>query len=460
MRLSRPPIALAPALAAALAVAIALALPGLEPAAQAQSILRDAETETFFRDISKDMVVAAGLDPKSVQIVLVGDPSINAFVTGGQNVFIHSGLIAAADNVGELQGVIAHELGHIAGGHNVRFNEGAGPATNISLLSLVGAAALIAVGAGEAGMAVLGMGTAVAQGKFLSFTRDQESRADQAGALYLSKAGISGRGSIAFFKKLQGQEYRLAVPQNNEYARTHPLSSTRIANLEAVYDKDPAWKKPIDAALNARFLRIKGKLIGFVEDPTRVMQIYPESDNSVPAHYARAYAWHRSAYVDQATREVDALLKTSPTDPFFLELKGQILLESGKVADAVPVLREAVKYAPDQPLIMTLLGHALISTEKPADFAEAEPLLKKAIARDRENPFAWYQLGVIYDRTGDQPRAALAAAERYSLEGNAKGAQANARLALAGLPKGTSDWIRADDISLVADDQLSKKKRR
>ena len=446
-----------PCLAATLCLLAALAIP---VEAQAQSILRDAETEHFFRDISKDMIVAAGLDPKSVQIILVGDPSINAFVTGGQNIFIHSGLIIAADNVNEVQGVIAHEIGHIAGGHNVRFNEGAGPATSISLLSLVGAAAAIALGAGEAGMALLGLGTAVAQDKFLSFTRDQESRADQAGAKYLSAAGLSGKGSVAFFEKLLGQEYRLAIKQDNEYARTHPLSSTRIANLENVYDKDPAWNKPMDPALQARFLRVRGKLIGFVDTPTRVMTQFPASDTSDAAHIARAYAWHRSAYPDLATAETDTLLKQQPHDPYVLELKGQILLESGKIDAALPVLREAVRYAPDEPLIQTLLGHALISTEKPAGFAEAEPLLRRAVAQDRENPFAWYQLGVIYDRKGDAPRAALAAAERYSLEDNPKGAAANARLALAGLPKGTPDWLRADDIALVADDELGKKKRR
>jgi predicted Zn-dependent protease len=444
-------------LATSLCLLAALAIP---VEAQAQSILRDAETERFFRDISKDMIVAAGLDPKSVQIVLIGDESINAFVTGGQNIFIHSGLIIAADNVNEVQGVIAHEIGHIAGGHNVRFNEGAGPATSISLLSLVGAAAAIALGAGEAGMALLGMGTAAAQGKFLSFTRDQESRADQAGAKYLGAAGLSGKGSIAFFQKLLGQEYRLAIPQDNEYARTHPLSGTRIANLENVYEQDPAWNKPTDPALQARFLRVRGKLIGFVDTPTRVMTRFPATDTSDAAHVARAYAWHRSAYPDLATAETDKLLKKLPHDPFVLELKGQILLESGKVDAALPVLREAVQYAPNEPLIQTLLGHALISTEKPADFAEAEPLLRRAVAQDRENPFAWYQLGVIYDRKGDGPRAALAAAERYSLEGNAKGAAANARMALAGLPKGSPDWLRADDIALVAEDELGNKKRR
>ena len=434
-----------------------LLLPG--PAA-AQSILRDAETEAFFRDISRDLVIAAGLEPRSVQFVLVGDGSINAFVTGGQNVFIHSGLIIAADNVNELQGVIAHELGHIAGGHNVRFGEGAGPASKISLLSLLAAVAAVAAGAGEAGMAILGLGTAAAQGRFLAFTRDQESRSDQAGALYLSKAGISGKGSIAFFRKLQGLEYRLSIPQNNEYARTHPLSGTRVNNLLAVYEKDAAWDKPIDKALQARFDRIKGKLVGFVEEPGRVMQQYPESTTTAAAHYARAYAWHRSGYPDLAMAEAAKLVALAPADPYFLELEGQILLESGKVDESLPVLRRAVQRAPLEPMILTLLGHALVTSEDPKLQAEAEPLLRKAVSLDRENPFTWYQLGVIYDRRGDKPRAALAAAERFGLEGNAMGAMMNARAARAGLPAGTPDFIRADDIMLVSGDALEKQKRK
>jgi predicted Zn-dependent protease len=444
-------------LIACLLMLLGAVLPG--PAA-AQSILRDAETEAFFRDISRDLVVAAGLDPRNVQFILVGDPSINAFVTGGQNVFIHSGLIVAADNVNELQGVIAHELGHIAGGHSVRFGEGAGPASRISLLSLLGAVTALAVGAGEAGMAILGLGQTAAMSKFLSFTRDQESRADQAGATYLSKAGLSGQGSISFFRKLQGQEYRLAIPQNNEYARTHPLSSTRVNNLLAVYQNDPAWNKGPDKALQARFERIKGKLIGFVEEPRAVMARYPERDTGAPALYARAYAWHRSGYPDQAMAEAARLVATSPDDPYYLELEGQIMLESGRVAEAIPVLRRAVARAPMEPMILTLLGHALVASETPAQQAEAEPLLRRAVALDRDNPFTWYQLGVIYDRRGDKPRAALAAAERFTLEGNAMGAAVNARVARAGLPSGTPDFIRADDIMLMAGDALERGKRR
>lgn len=442
--------------------ATALALVALAPAAaqQAPSILRDAETEQFFKDLARPLIVAAGLDPRSVQIVLVGDPTINAFAGGGQNVFFHSGLIIAADDVNELQGVMAHELGHLSGGHNVRFNEGAGPATNISILSLLAAGAAVALGAGEAGMAILGAGQSVAQGKFLAFSREQEGRADAAGAQFLSAAKISGKGSIDFFKKLQGQEFRLAITQDNEYDRTHPLSGTRINNLEAIYRADPAYNTPPDRNLEARFQRIKGKLIGYVDDPAHVFRVYPESDSSEGARYARAYAWHRSAYADAAAREIDALLKGRPNDPYFLELKGQILLEGGKPADAVPILRRAVAAAPDQPLIATQLGHALVSTEDPKDFAEAEVLLRKAIAQDRENPFAWYNLGVIFDRKGDEPRAALAQAESANLSGDARSAAAKARFARAQLPKGTRDWLRADDIAEVAANELADKKRR
>jgi len=309
-------------------------------------------------------------------------------------------------------------------------------------------------------MAILGLGQTAAMGRFLAFTRDQESRTDQAGAVYLSKAGISGRGSIDFFRKLQGQEFRLAIPQDNEYARTHPLSSTRINNLVAVYERDPAWNKPADKALQARFERIKGKLIGFVEEPRIVMQRYPEGTNTPAALYARAYAWHRSGYPDQAMAAAARLVTLNPDDPYFLELQGQILLESGKVDESLPVLRRAAARAPFEPMILTLLGHALVTSEDRALQAEAEPLLRKAVSLDRENPFTWYQLGVIYDRRGDKPRAALAAAERFSLEGNAQGAMMNARLARAGLPPGTPDFIRADDITLVAGDALELQKRK
>jgi predicted Zn-dependent protease len=421
----------------------------VRPAA-AQSILRDAETEALFAEMSKPLIEAAGLRPADVKVVLIHDRSINAFVAGGQIVYVHSGLIAAADNANEVQGVIAHELGHITGGHVIRMQEGVRMATGIMLLSMVLGAAALAAGAGEAGAGMMAAGQQAAMGKFLAFSRTQESSADQAGASFLNKSGISGRGSISFFKKLQNQEFRYAVPQEDSFARTHPLGSERISALEQTYKSTPSWDAKTDPGLEERFQRVKAKLMGYVEDPKRTLVKYPERDKSVPARYARAYAWHKSAYPERALGEVDSLLRERPKDPYFLELKGQILLESGRPAEALESLRQAVAVAPEQPLISALFGHALIATDKAANFEEAKQVLRAAIGRDNSNPFAWYQLGIVYDREGDQGRAALATAERYNLENEPRLALANAEQALRSIPTGSPDWLRAQDIAMVS----------
>jgi predicted Zn-dependent protease len=400
------------------------------------------------------------LQPKNVQIVMIMDNSINAFVAGGQIVYIHSGLITQAENANMVQGVIAHELGHVTGGHVVRMAEGMKAATGIMLLSLLLGAAAIAAGAGEAGAGLLSMGQQAALGKFLAFSRVQESSADAAGASYLTKAGVSGQGLVAFFKKLQNQEYRYGYNSKDGYDRTHPLSRERVTTLVDALQNAPSWNAKTDPALTARFDRVKAKLKGYVLEPPAVMQQYPITDLSVPARYARAYAWHRGAYPDKAIEEIDALLRTAPRDPYFLELKGQVLLESGKPREALPALRDSVQLTGYNPLITSMFGHALIATEDRANFPEAEQVLKSAIAKDNQNPFAWYQLGVVYDRKGDIARAALATAERYNLEGNPKLAFANARVAMAGIPRGSSDWVRAQDIFMVSEPEIKKKKDR
>lgn len=439
--------------AAFLLLFVAMARP-----AMAQSILRDSETELLFRDISKPLIVAAGLDPGSVKVVLINDPSINAFVAQGQVVYIHSGLLAASDNVGQLQAVIAHELGHVAGGHAIRIHDGAKQATVISILSLVIGAAAIAAGAGDAGAGILQAGQQAALGTFLAFSRAQESSADLAGAAYLSKAGLSGRGSLEFFKKLQNQEFRIAVFAKDSYDRTHPLSSERISTLTEIYKKDPAWTRPVDPVAEARFQRVKAKLLGYVQ-PDEAVNRYPESDRSIAGHYARAYAYHLGAYPEKANAEADALLKIAPDDPFFLELKGQILLEGGHPREAIAPLRKSVAAAPDQPMIAVMLGHALIATEDRSNFAEAKKVLKAAVNRDNDNPFAWLQLGIVYDREGDIARAALATAERSNLEGNNRIALTSAKAAMAGLPAGTPDFIRAQDIAMVSEEAVKKDKK-
>lgn len=438
--------------------AIAITALSVRPA-MAQSVLRDAETEAFFQEISDPIVRAAGLNPANVEIVLVNDDSINAFVAGGQTVFIHTGLIEAADTANEVQGVIAHEVGHIVGGHVVRFGEGLGPASGISIASLLLAVTAIAAGAGEAGAGILSAGQQAAYGKLLAFTRGQEGVADASGAKFLSGAGISGKGSISFFKKLQNYEFRLGIPQEDSYNRTHPLSGERVSFLQDIYEKDPAWDAPQNRKWQDDFIRVKAKLSGYIADPARTLREYPETDKSVPARYARAYAWHKAAYPQKALDEADALVQSAPDDPYFLELQGQIMLESGKPDDAIPPLRKAVRLTNNQPLIAAIFGHALIATEDDSNFDEAAQVLKAAITKDNRNPFAWYQLGVVYQHQGDIPRAALASAERYLMEGTPQLALPNAQKAMAGLPEYSPDWIRAQDINLVAQAQVEELQR-
>ena len=298
--------------------------------ASAQSLLRDAETEALFADMSRDIIVAAGLSPANVRVVLLQDKSINAFVAGGQIVYIHSGLIDAADNANEVQGVIAHEVGHIVAGHVPLQDQAMKGVMGVTIVSLLLGVAAMAAGAGDAGAGILAAGQRAAIGKLLSFTRTQESSADAAGARFLNGAKVSGRGMLSFFKKLENQEYRYGVPQNEgSFDRTHPLTSERMAALSQVLSASPAWAAKPDTALETRFKRVQAKLRGYVNEPQQTMTTYPPSDTSVPARYARAYAYHRSGYPEQAAVETAALVKAQPDDPYFLELQGQVMLEAG-----------------------------------------------------------------------------------------------------------------------------------
>jgi predicted Zn-dependent protease len=444
-------------------LALMLAVACDQPVAAQQDsgpqVLRDTETELLFKQMSAPLIVAGGLDPRSVNVVLLGDPEINAFVSQGQTVYLQSGLIAAADNVNQVQGVVAHELGHVIAGDSIRSEGGQKQATGISILSLVLGAVALAAGAGDAAMGIMMAGQRAALGEYLAFTRVQEATADATGSRLLSKAGISGKGMLDFFGKLQNQEYRLAIYSKDSFDRDHPLSSERIQALEQKLKADPAWNKPTDPALEARFQRVKAKLLGYVQ-PQQAILRYPESDQSVPAHYARAYAYHLGGYPEKAKSEADALLATDPDDPFFLELKGQILLEGGKPAEAIPPLREAVRRSGEAPMIAAMLGHALVSTDNPKNFAEAKQILKVAVNRDNQDPFAWYQLGIIYDREGDEARAQLATAERSNLEGNPRLALSSAQTAMKGIPAGTPDYLRAQDIAMVSRAELAKKDKR
>ncbi len=416
----------------------------------AQSLLRDAETEAFFREVSYPVFEAAGLTPQSVRIYLLNEKSINAFVTGGQNIFFHSGLIMAADDVDEFMGVLAHETCHISCGHRVRRGDAAVQAGTFSILSLVLGAAAIALGGGEAGMGILSAGQTVAQRQFLAYTRGEEAEADLAGARYLDEVGVSASGMIRFFDKLRDQEI-LAQVRQDPYVRSHPLNRTRILNLQQETADAIHINTPPNEFINERFLRLQAKLRGYLDPPRQTLRRYPPGDTSVAARYARVYAYHKALEWDLALAEADALIAVEPNNPYFYEIKGQILFENGRIDESVPILEKALELAPREPLIATALGQALVSYEDPEKMQLAIPILKAATRQDRQNTFAWFNLAKAYSWLELQPEASLATAERFYSAGAASQALVHARRAMDGFDTGTPDWLRAQDIMIAAE---------
>ncbi len=447
----------------ALCVMISLVVPSLAPTVALASrdtptIIRDAELEYTIRMISTPIFLAADLKDEAVHTYVVRDRSLNAFVAGGQNVFVNTGLIMAADNVNELVGVIAHETGHISGGHLARFHDGLKGASALSILGMILGAAAIAAGGGEAGMAVLMGSQEAAMRSVLAYSRNQEASADQAGLRFLEISQQSGRGLVSFFEKLGDQELLYSTNQD-PYVRSHPLTRDRINALSNQVEQSVYKDAPNPDGFDEMFKRMKAKLWGYLQPPTSTLTNYPPSDQSLYARYARAYAYNQMHELDKAVAEADSLIKEFPNDPYFHELKGFVLFESGRHADSIEPYRNAIKLAPEEPLILTQYAQSLIATEDSAFNDEAKAVLEKANRLDRESPFAWHQLSIAYDRAGDMGMARLASAERFILVGRMMEAGMQARAAVKELPAGTPSWMRAQDIMVTAEAAMPKKKK-
>jgi len=413
--------------------------------AQGISLIRDAEIERFVREIANPIFETAGLEPQNVELLFVNDASLNAFVAGGQNMFFHTGLLQRVDNTSQLAGVIAHETGHIAGGHLARLPDAFKTARVAMILSTILGAAALAAGAGDAGIAILQGGQHVAQRSILAYSRGQESAADQAGLRYLEGIGWSAQGFAEFMGILAEQEV-LSARRQDPYVRTHPLTTERVATIQAGARQSPYYHATKAAAFDKRLALIQAKLSGFLDKPMTVLRKYPETDTSQEGHYARAVAFHRVAQIDQAVKELDALISKDPDNPYYHELLGQILFESGKVVEAVEPHRRSVELAPNEPLFQINLARALVAVQSDEADAEAKEILLSAIRIERDLPIAWHQLAIVYHNEGNEGMASLASAERYTLLGSAPNAFTHATRAHKTLPKGSPGWIRAGDI--------------
>jgi len=423
------------------------------------AILRDAEIEHTIRRMAEPIFKAAGLNKNSVHTYLINDNTLNAFVAGGQNIFIHSGLLIQAKNANQVIGVIAHETGHITGSHLSRSAEGMKGATAVTLLGAILGAAAIAAGAGDAGMALIMGGQQIGQRTFLKYSRTQESEADQAAITFLNKSGQSGQGLLDFLDYLGDQEL-MSGRYRDPYAGTHPITSDRISRLKQRVDSSPYAKAKTPASIENDFKRLQAKLYGYLKPPYATLNKYPPKDQSLYAKYARSFAYHKQHKMKKALQELSDLLEKYPDDPYFWETEGQILFENGLVQKSIMPYRNAVKYLPDEPLIRISLAQSLIATENNQYLDEALKNLQFALSRDPNNSFAWYQASIAYHRQHNKALTYYATAERFLLVGNLRGAMINAKHALDTLPKDSPQWIRAQDILVVTESNMSDKERK
>jgi len=427
---------------AALAAVVILVAAG---PARAQSIIRDAEIEEMIRDYSEPIFSAAGLPPGNVGIHLIADPSINAFVSNGLNMYVFTGLLSNADTPNQVIGVIAHETGHMSGGHLARSDEAIAAASRPMLLTLgLGLAAVLA-GAPEAGIGIIAGGQQAAQRTFLKYNRAQEAAADQAAVTFLDATQQSSRGLFEFFDKLR-DDIAFSGRRIDPYTVSHPLPAQRIESLKRRIEASPYRDRSDTQASQHRLDMAKAKIQGFLTPPVSTFRAYPLEDESQPARYARTIAYYLLPNIEEALKGVDRLIEEEPGNPYFHELKGQMLFEYGRVDEAVAPHARSVELSPDKALLHVNLARALLATEQIANAERALSHLKTATQIEPKNSFAWFEMANAYGRLDNEPMANLATAERYYAIGASREAFSFAQRAKAGLKPNTPEWRSAIDI--------------
>jgi len=422
----------------------------VEPAAaQGLDLIRDTEMERVLKSYEAPIATAAGLDPAAIKIYIVNDSSINAFVAEGQNIFINTGLFLQLKTPNEVIGVMAHETGHIAGGHLLRDTSAVSKASVPLLVGMaVGVAAMIA-GAGEAGMGVIALGEQAAMSQFMSFSRVQEATADQMGQRFLRATHQSGEGMVEVFEKM-ANEAAMAGAYKNPFISDHPADRERIDLLQRLADASPYRDVKDSPEVVREFHMIQAKLYGFLSKPEYVLMRYPLADKSEDARYARAIAYFQKPDLKLALAEINSLIKDEPKNPYFYEVLGQIYVSMGLPEKGVGPYQKAVDAAPDAPLLRVLLASAQLATERPQLAQPALQNLKVALQQENDDTFAWYETAQAYSSLNNQPMADLSTAEEYYYAGVMQKAAYFAKRASKSLDQGSPDWERANDIMSVA----------
>jgi predicted Zn-dependent protease len=416
------------------------------------SIIRDAEIEQLLREYTTPIFRAAGINLGAVKVILVGDRSFNAFVANGQKIFVNVGALMESKTPNEIIGVLAHESGHIAGGHLTRQRQELARAQIMSVAGmLVGAAAVASTGNGRGRVGADSMGVMgtilgpqeLIRRSLLSYQRGEEQAADRAAVNYLNATGQSAKGMVTTFERFANDSL-FRSSSVDPYLMSHPMPTERIANLETIAKQSPYYEVKDSSALQARHDLMRAKLYGFVGSTAEIGRRYPLSDTSLAARYARAIAAYRFGRYEDGLAQIDGLIAAQPGNAYFWELKGQALLEGGRAGQSIVPLRKAVALAPNGVPIRVLLGRALVATDGHTD--EAISVLANATQRDEDSAEAFRFLAMAYDRKGDQPKAQLAAAQGFFVEGHYVEARTQADRAQKQFKEGSPGWLKADDI--------------
>lgn len=427
--------------------------------AGAVGLIRDTEVENTIRTFATPLLEAAGLDPQAFEVHIVNDKSLNAFVAGGQKMFLHTGLLLRAQSAQQVIGVMAHETGHIAGGHLARLQQAFEDASNEAIIATVlGVAAGVLAKRSDVGTAVVMGGQDIALKNLMTFSRGQESAADQAGVSFLNKTQQSARGILEFMEIL-GQQELWMVERQDPYVRTHPVSQERITFLREQVEKSPYSDIPAPPEYTLMFRRMQAKLYAFIEAPVRTLSRYKADDPSIEARMARAIAYYRRPDMANALPLIDGLIKEYPKDAYFYELKGQFLFENGRIAEAKEEIEKAARLKPGAPLILISLAQAQLEMNDDALLADASKNLQQALNKERDNALAWRLLSVAYGRSGNQGMTAYAMAEFALLSGKLQEAAYHADHADKLLPRGSPAWLAVQDLKSNIDARKAKKKK-
>lgn len=409
-------------------------------------LIRDAEAEALLLIFASPLFRAAGLNASQLRVQLVKDGALNAFVTSGNRMYVHTGLLQRAGSAAEVIGVLAHETGHLRNGDPTKLPEQMREAMLKSIAAmLIGAGAGVAARDSGAGMAAALGGQSMAMRQFLSFTRAQESGADQTGLKLLDQNGWSARGLLDMFAKLREQE-TLTVDRQDAYLQSHPLTGDRVAFVQQHAARSPYTNRPLPVSFEPAFALVRAKLDGFLDTSAQVQRKYPDSDTSAAARYARAIALYRSGRTDDSVAVLDGLIRAAPGNPWFQELKGQVLFEAGRAREALVAYREAARLAPEQPLLRVAVARAMVEGGDPALARPAIAELQRALDRDREDTDSWRLLSRAWGRLNEIGQANLALAEEAMINEDITMARRFAREAEKHLPAGPAK-LRAQDIA-------------